>query len=70
MEVYTEDQMRAKLREQCSGDRQRFVADELGMSQSSISLVLAGKRGVSDAVAMKMGFKRSVVYTPVEETEH
>ena len=70
MEAYTEDQLRAKLREQCVGDRQRIVARDLNMSQSSMSLVLAGKRGISDALASRMGYRRSVIYTPVRETGH
>jgi plasmid maintenance system antidote protein VapI len=44
-------------------ERQKDLADHLGISNAYMSDILAGVRPVSDRVARKLGYKRIVKYT-------
>lgn len=66
MEIRSEEEIRALIRERCEVQGQRAVADELGLSQSVVSLILSGDRGISPAVAEKFGFEKRTIFTPAE----
>ena len=66
MESRSEEEIRALIRERCEANGQRAVADELGLSQSVVSLILSGDRGISPAVAEKFGFAKRTIFTPVD----
>ena len=62
MNAYTEKQVREYIRAKCVGKTQREVAEEYDVSQSVISLILTGERGISEEVAEKFGFTRRVIF--------
>ena len=62
MNAYTEEQVREYIRTKCVGKTQREVADEYAVSQSVISLILTGERGISEEVAEKFGFTRRIIF--------
>lgn len=66
MEIRSEEEIREIIRERCTAQGQRAVADDLGLSQSVVSLILSGDRGISPAVAEKFGFTKQTIFTPAE----
>ena len=66
MEIQSEEQIRTIIREKCAAQGQRAIADELGLSQSVVSLILSGERGISPAVAEKFGFVKRTIFTPAD----
>lgn len=46
---------------------QTAAAKALAISPAYLSDILAGKRGLSEPVAKRLGFERRTVYTPTEE---
>ena len=54
----TEKQLVALLRKECEEKNQKIVAQERGFSESHISSVLAGKRGIGDDLAKALGYER------------
>lgn len=65
MTYATQEELRERLREMCEPDKQGQVAEQLGLSQSLISLILAGKRSVSSGVAERMGYTKMTLYAPL-----
>jgi len=53
------------FKERVSVSSSTRVARELGFSQSYIHQVLTGKRGISDKLALKLGFKAVMGYLKV-----
>jgi len=66
MEIRSEEEIRSIIRERCAAQGQSAVAEELGLSQSVVSLILSGERGISPAVAEKFGFTKMTIFTPAE----
>lgn len=60
---YTPEQMREHIVASIKASPQAKVAKELGMSQSALSLIVTGKRGISEEVAAKFGFRRRTVFS-------
>jgi plasmid maintenance system antidote protein VapI len=46
---------------------QKAVAQQLDISQAYLSDILKNKRAISDAVARKLGFKRSICFHDIRE---
>lgn len=57
-----EAHVRERLHARCKGVTQKSIADELGISAAHLSDILAGKRGISEDVAAKLGYERRVIF--------
>jgi len=70
MEYLTENDVRNKLREKVLARKGRggatAVAAEIGFSLPYLSDIMASRRDVSERFAEKLGYKRVVVFVPVE----
>ena len=55
------------FKDKISASNGNRVARELGFSQSYIHQVLTGKRGISDKLALKLGFKAVMGYLKVSK---
>lgn len=56
----TQDDMRMELARLCAVSTQTAVGERLGFSAQFINDVLAERRGVTDALANAMGYRRVV----------
>lgn len=67
MDLLTEEEividLAARIRQR--GDHQR-VAHQLGISQPALSNVLTGGRGIGQDLAERLGFRRVVMFEPIE----
>jgi hypothetical protein len=68
--MITETEMRAKLREVCAElgrknkkNGRRMWAEYHGFSEGYLDLLIAGKRDISKAVALALGYNRNVVFS-------
>lgn len=62
MDTYTETTVREHIRAACTAEGMHKVGVRLDVSQSVLSLILSGKRGISSAVAEKFGFEKKTVF--------
>lgn len=62
---FTQDDVRAVIREEVDRSSMTEVAGRIGVSIALLSYILSGDRGVSDAVAEAFGFEREVTTTVV-----
>lgn len=60
MKKLTEDEVIAIIRKEVEATSGRAVAKRIGVSDSYISDILAGKRPVSDSIAFAYGFEREI----------
>lgn len=57
MQTFTHDQVLAELRSQCAPPSSiAETAGSLGVTRALISLVLSGKRDISEGLALRLGF--------------
>jgi lambda repressor-like predicted transcriptional regulator len=59
--AYTEAEVIAAIRKRTDASSVRQIAREVGVSPGYLSLVLVGKKPVSDTIAELFGFRREVV---------
>ena len=66
----TEDQLIDVLRRQVAdAGGQHYWAWDHGIQQSMVSAILQGRRAVSLRVALALGYRRIVVYEPLESAD-
>lgn len=46
--------------------RQQQLAGQLGISQGSLANILGGDRGIGERLAERLGYRRRVLFEPVE----
>lgn len=63
MNSYSSEHVREHIVEAVKVSSQAEVAEELGITQSALSLIVAGKRGISEEIAAKFGFRRHTVFS-------
>lgn len=54
-----------QLRRMCAEDSQRNVASALGVSETLLSHVLAGRRKISADLAKRLGYRRKIILDKV-----
>lgn len=61
--LYEEDDLRQELESMVlQAHSAKQVADEMGISPSYLSDILAARRGISDMVAQRLGYKAERIY--------
>jgi len=67
MNTITHDEMKTKILAVVkSAGSQYAAAKQLDISAAYLSDILAGKRAISDSLARKLGFRRSLMYRKEE----
>lgn len=61
-----EIRLRLMLEADAAPTRAEF-AEALGVTPSTISMMINGRRPVSETVARALGFKRQFIYIPIQE---
>lgn len=62
MKDYTTEDLMKELRGRVAKSTQCAVASELGVSAQHMNDLLLGRRGLSESIALAMGYTREIVF--------
>jgi len=66
-QLLTEEELVIELAGRARGyGRQQQLAGQLGISQGSLANILGGDRGIGPVLAERLGYRRRVLFEPVE----
>lgn len=61
----TEDELREILKKECEESKQAEWAKRYGYSKSYVNDLVQGRRGISQDVAEKLGYRKTTVYEEI-----